>query len=170
MNGLKITKVTPESVGVSSVDVLDFYKTLDDYGLYTHSLLMSRGNNVLTETYYAPFNENTLHRIYSVSKSFVSIAIGLAYTEKLLSLDDKIIDYFPEYTNENIDEYYDRCTIKDMLKMSSNIGTNVYWWGKFKTRTEAYYSQKTVKCPNSIYYYDSIGGYVLAKSKNGELL
>jgi hypothetical protein len=48
-----------------------------------------------------------------------------------------------------------------MLKVSSNIGTNVYWWGKFDTRTQAYYSQKTRKPPNSIYYYDSIGSFLL---------
>ena len=93
MNNLKITKVTPESVGVSSDDILDFYKSLDDYGFYTHSILMARGDKVITETYYKPFNVNTLHRVYSVSKSFVAIAIGLALTEKILSLDDKIIDY-----------------------------------------------------------------------------
>jgi hypothetical protein len=45
--------------------------------------------------------------------------------------------------------------------MSSNIGTNVYWWGKFDTRTRAYYSQKSVKSPNSIFYYDSIGSFLL---------
>lgn len=161
MKEINAKKVTPESQGICSKDVLDFLKTFDEYGLYTHSVLMAKGDNVITETYYKPFDKNTLLRQYSVSKSFVSMAVGLALTEKLLSLEDKIIDYFPEYINSNVDEFYRRCTIKDMLKMSSNIGTNVYWWGKFDTRTGAYYSQRSLKSPNSIFYYDSIGSFLL---------
>ena len=89
------------------------------------------------------------------------MAIGLAYTQKLLTLEDKIIDYFPEHINENIDEFYNRCTIKDMLKMSSNVATNVNWWGVFDSRTQAYYTQKSSKAPNSIFCYDSIGSFLL---------
>lgn len=161
MCNFEIKKVTPESQGLSSKTILEFLKTFDDYGLYTHSILLARGDNIITESYYKPFNKNSLHRAYSVSKSFVSMAIGVAVTEKLITLDDKIVDYFPEYMSNNNDEFYARTSIRDMLKMSSNIGTNVYWWGKFKTRTEAYYSQKSVKAPNSIYYYDSIGSFLL---------
>ena len=161
MNEFNFKKVTPESVGITSKSVLNFYKMLDDYGYTTHSLLMAKGNDILTETYYAPFHKNYLHRAYSVSKSFVAIAIGLLVTENLISLNDVIVDYFPEYRNENTDEFYDKCTVLDMLKMSSNLGTGTYWWGKFKTRTEAYYSQKTSKMPGSLFFYDSIGSFVL---------
>ena len=161
MDKFKILSATPESVGVASKDVIEFYKTLESCGFYTHSILMARGDKVFSTAYYKPFNEKFLHRVYSVSKSFVAVAIGLAYTEKLLSLSDKIIDYFPEFRNENIDEFYERCTILDMLKMQSNIGSNVYWWGKFDSRTKAYYSQKSIKSPNSIFWYDSIGSFVL---------
>ena len=120
MSALKFNRVTPESQGVSSKVVLDALKTLDSYNLYTHSIVMAKGDNIFTEAYYKPFDKDFLHRMYSVSKSFVSMAIGLALTEKLLTLDDKIKDYFPEYTSEIDDEFYDRCTIKDMLKMSEN--------------------------------------------------
>ena len=153
-------RYSPESQGVSSKEILRFLQTLDECGLCTHALLMARGDNVITESYYQPFGKESLHRLYSVSKSFVSMAVGLAVTEKLITLDDKIVDYFPEYADGK-DELYQRCTIKDMLKMSSNIGTNVYWWGKFVTRTQAYYSQTSVKTPNSLFYYDSIGSFLL---------
>ena len=56
---------------------------------------------------YKPFDEKFLHRMYSVSKSFVAIAVGVAVTEGLISLDDVICDYFPEFKNGNIDEYYE---------------------------------------------------------------
>ena len=66
----------PEAVGISSLDVLKFYKKLEERGLSTHAVIMAKGDNIFTEAYYAPFHKDFKHRAYSVSKSFVSIAIG----------------------------------------------------------------------------------------------
>ena len=89
--------VTPESVGISSEKVLEFYKHLEKTDLSTHAVIMAKGDSIFSETYWAPFNKDFKHRMYSVSKSFVGIAVGLAEQEGLLSLDDKFIKYFPEY-------------------------------------------------------------------------
>ena len=144
------TKATPERVGISSRRVLDFIKTLDECGMHTHSIIFARGERIFAECHYKPFHEKFLHRMYSVSKSFVAIAVGLAVTEGLFSLDDSIAEFFPEFKNENVDEYSQACTVRDMLMMRSNVGTGVRWWGKFKSRIEAYYSQKTDKIPTAL--------------------
>ncbi len=151
----------PEKLGIHSADVKSFIETFDELGLHTHSIIMARGDKIFAECYYKPFDEKFLHRMYSVSKSFVAMAVGVAITEGIMSLDDVIVDYFPEFKNENIDEYYERCTVKDMLMMRSNVGTLVGWWGKFNSRIEAYYSQKSDKLPGTLYKYDSIGSFLL---------
>lgn len=161
MSKFDFNMVVPESVGVSSESVLEFIKTLDEYRMHTHGIIMSKGDKVFAECYYKPFDEKFLHRMYSVSKSFIAVAVGLAITEGLMSLDDSIIAYFPEFKNETTDEYYEACTVRDMLRMRSNISTNVYWWGKFKNRVEAYYSQTTDKIPGTLFTYDSIGCFLL---------
>lgn len=162
MGGNKMFKmVTAESVGISSENVLNFIKILDDCRLRNHSIIMAKGDEIFAEGYYKPFHKDYLHRMYSVSKTFVAIAIGLAVTEGLVSLDDAVIDYFPEFRNEKTDEYYEECTIRDMLCMNSNIGTFAAWWGIYKGRVEAYYDQKTDKIPGTVYWYDSIGSFLL---------
>lgn len=153
--------VSPESIGIFSEKVLEFLTMLDDCRLHTHSILMARGNQIFTECYYKPFDVKFLHRMYSVSKSFVAIAVGLAVTEGVMSMDEVIAEEFPEFRNGDSDEFYDKCTVRDMLTMRSNIASNVYWWGKFKSRVEAYYTQKTAKVPGTLYYYDSIGSFLL---------
>ena len=158
-------KVTPESVGIPSSAVLDFISTLDEYRMHTHSIIMARGDKIFAECYYKPFDENFLHRMYSVSKSFVAIAIGVAVTEGLVGLDDVICDYFPEFKNENIDVYYEKCTVRDMLMMRSNIGTGVKWWGKFGSRIEAYYSQKTDKIPGTLFTRSPVKSEVASRMK-----
>ena len=89
--------ITPEKAGISSAKILKFIKTLDDYNFCTHSCIMCRGKGIFAEGYYAPFHKDYLHRIYSVSKSFVSVAVGLAVEDGLLSLEDKLVSFFPEY-------------------------------------------------------------------------
>ena len=105
--------ISPEKTGISSGKVLEFIKALDEHGLNTHSILMARGNDIFAEAYYAPFDANFKHRMYSISKSFTAIAVGLAEQEGLLSLDDKFIKYFPEYRNSKVDDRYEETTIRD---------------------------------------------------------
>ncbi len=153
--------VTPETVGVSSKRVLDFIKMLDDSHMRTHSIIMAKGENIFAECYYAPIHKDFLHRMYSVSKSFVSMAVGLAVTEGRIQLEDSIVSYFPEFRNENTDSDFDECTIRDMLSMQSNVNVPVSWWGKYGSRVEAYYAQKTGQIPGTMYYYDSVGSFLL---------
>ena len=70
------------------------------------------------ETYYKPYTRDTLHRMFSVTKSFVSLGIGLLEAEGKLSLDDKIVDFFPEkLPKPGVHPYIAMMTIRDMLTM-----------------------------------------------------
>ena len=82
--------ITPEKAGISSERVKIFLEKLERRGLAMHSVLMMRGSDIFCEGYFAPFNADKPHRMYSVTKSFVAIAIGLCQEDGLLGLDDKI--------------------------------------------------------------------------------
>ncbi len=151
---------TPESCGIKSEDILRLIKSLDSYKMSTHSIIMAKGNSIVAEGYYAPFTKDFQHRMYSVSKSFVAIAVGLAYTEGLLSLDDTIMSYLPEYS-EGKDEYFQSVTIRNMLSMQSNVNRFSPWWGVYSDRTEAYYTNTTGQLPGTLYAYDSMGSALL---------
>ena len=155
--------VTPESVGISSKQVLKFIKTLDNYNFCTHSIIMARGNKIFAEAYYAPFTKDTLHRMYSVTKSFVSIAIGMAQDDGLLSIDDKFVKYFPEYEDRwKDDEWLKETTLKDMLKMEGCFRNGEDWFMTgTKDRTEVYFRTHADKIPGTFFQYDSAGSYML---------
>ncbi len=153
--------VSPEQAGIQSSKVLEFIKVLEQYQLNTHSILMARGNDIFAEAYYAPFDANFKHRMYSISKSFVAIAVGLAEQEGLLSLNDKFMKYFPEYRNEQTDELYEETTIKDLLTMRSCMaGKNPDWWGK-EDRAKTYFDMSSNKVPGTNFFYDSTGSMLL---------
>ena len=150
---------TPEQMGISSRHVLNFYKELDFWHLSTHAVILSRGDSFFSECYYAPFHKDFQHRMYSTSKSFVSIAIGFAEQDGLLSLDDPLCKFFPEYKHLN----QHKTTIREMLQMQTSMDASGTGW--FKARTEdraAYYFEKDAqKYPGTTFYYDSTGSFML---------
>ena len=105
---------TPEQMGISSTHVLNFYKELDECGLSTHAVILSCGESFFSECYYAPFHKDFKHRMYSTSKSFVSIAIGFCEQDGLLNLDDPVTKFFPE-----CDPNGNTCTVRDFLQMTT---------------------------------------------------
>lgn len=116
---------SPEEAGVSSRAVekfLDYIKTED---LEFHSLMIVRHGKVAVEWYNEPFNAQSKHAMYSVSKSFSATAIGFAVNEGLISLDDKVLDFFPEYTPKTASPYFDKLTIRRLVTMTAGKQTNM---------------------------------------------
>ncbi len=110
---------TPQSAGVSAKVVNDFFKNAEEKGLEYHSLMVIRNGKVAVEWYNEPFDKNTTHSMYSVSKSFTATAIGFAVCEGLISLEDKLLDFFPEHAPKNPDERFEKLTVHNLLRMSS---------------------------------------------------
>ena len=153
--------ITPEKAGISSRNVLRFLKVLDRYNFSTHSFIMARGNHIFAEGYYAPFHKDYQHRMYSVSKSFVSVAIGLAEEEGLLSLDDKFMKYFPEYM-ENAPKHLADMTIREMLTMQTCTVNQPKWFSLWlDDRCEAYFKAQMDRIAGTTWSYDSPGSFML---------
>ena len=124
-----IETVTPESVGIPSGKIKDLIAHLEDHSLPMHSFLILRHGKLASESYWAPFHRERKHRMYSISKSFVSLAVGIMADEGKLSLDDTVASHFPEYVPENAHEYITRATIRDMLRMTDCHEGSTYWFG-----------------------------------------
>ena len=110
---------TPEEAGVPSGNIETFIRRLESMGAATHSLILARGNRVFFEHYWPPFHREFLHRMYSVTKSFVSLAIGFLEQDGKIGLDDPICKYFPEELKHQPDQNLHNQTIRHMLMMST---------------------------------------------------
>lgn len=109
----------PEQVGISSHEIKALIDDFDRSGIEVHSMMLIRKGKVAYEAYRHPFNPQTPHTMYSVSKSFTSIAIGFAIDEGLLTLDTKVIDIFPEYRPKKYDETLEKMTVFHLLTMTA---------------------------------------------------
>ncbi|MBR0228936.1 MAG: beta-lactamase family protein [Clostridia bacterium] len=84
-----------------------------------HGFILTVDGKEKAKAYYAPFREGQPHRMYSVSKTFTGIAVGMLADDGKISLDDPITDYFRDWLPETPDERLLRLTIRDMLRMAT---------------------------------------------------
>ena len=152
----------PEKVGICSGHIADYISFLKRRGIIMHSIIMLRGNDIFAEYYYAPFNKDFRHRMYSETKSYVSIAIGLLEEEGKLNLDDKIADWFPENVDETTCDYLKEQTIKNMLMMETGVNCDYWFTSENPDRVDLYFKGKQKPYPaGTVWEYDSPGSQVL---------
>ena len=110
--------VAPSECNIDYHNLMNFAKRLENQDIPMHSLTIMRGDKICMETYYAPYEKDTLHRMFSMTKTLVSLGIGKLYGEGKLTLDDHIVDYFKDkLPKEGAYEYTSMLTIRDMLTM-----------------------------------------------------
>ncbi len=87
-----------------------------------HSLLVIENNDLVIEQYYNGWKKDRLHFLASNTKSFNSLLIGVAIEQGYIkSVDQKMLDFFPEYKNLKKDTLKNKITIKDLLTMTSGF-------------------------------------------------
>ena len=163
MNENLITYTTPEAVGVSSEIIEKFIKRLEEKQLATHSLILARGNQIFFEHYWEPFHREFQHRMYSVSKSFVSLAIGFLEQDGKINLDDPISKYFARELEHQKDENMCNQTIRHMLMMSTAKSDWGWFQAKSPDRVQRYFDNPNEfsRPSGTVFEYDSTGSFVL---------
>ncbi len=128
MTGRPFECAAPEALGIPSAAIADFLREMKECRFPLHSYILMRHGKVAAEGYVSPFSAEKKHRMYSVSKSFTSVAVGMLITEGRLSLDDRVADFFPEYLPEDPSPYTLRATVRDLLMMATPNEDNSYDW------------------------------------------
>ncbi|WP_052188193.1 serine hydrolase [Cellulophaga sp. Hel_I_12] len=139
----KINTTTPESVGISSdslvVATQRLHKHVDDGKLPgTFVRIIKDGKVIYNDTYgmidvanNKPTQENSLYRIFSMTKPITAVAIMTLYDQGKLELDDKVSKYIPEFAqtvvykkvdgNHSTQPQKNEMTIRHLLTHTSGI-------------------------------------------------
>ncbi|MCM1977371.1 serine hydrolase [Streptomyces sp. G1] len=111
---------TPAAQGVDSSGVHAFLDALEsDPDIEPHSLMILRHDHLVAAGWWAPCAPDRPQLLYSLSKSFTSTAAGFAVAEGLMSLDDAVISYFPEYDAEVTDPRTRAMLVRHVASMAS---------------------------------------------------
>lgn len=112
-------KISPEQAGISSAALAKFITEADKSGLEFHSFMMLRHGKLVAEAYWAPFDRDYIHTLYSLSKSFTSTAVGLAVKEGKFKVTDKVISFFPEHLPAQVSDNLAKMEVQHLLTMST---------------------------------------------------
>ena len=119
----KLPRSSPEQQGISSADLLAFVEAADKDVDAMNSFILVRHGRVVAEGWWAPYDRETPHVLYSLSKSFTSTAVGLAIAEGKLSLDDQVIKFFPEEAPADPSPNLKAMRVRDLLRMNTGNQT-----------------------------------------------
>jgi CubicO group peptidase (beta-lactamase class C family) len=112
----------PAEQGMDSGLLQKMLADIEEQGLNIDSIVVVRNGYIVTEKYLSPYEQDTLHDVYSVTKSVISALIGIAIHQGYINgVNDLVLDYFPERTFQNDSALKRSITLEHLLTMSSGL-------------------------------------------------
>jgi len=131
-----------------------------------HSFLMLRNGKLIWEEYFRENEKDTLHVLFSVTKSFMSSAMGMAQEQGLLSLDDTIMSYFPEHQDVINDTNNKDVTLRHLLMMASGYKNDEANMLMVYDAVKAALAQPIIHEPGTVFDYYTLGSHLLSAAFN----
>ena len=104
--------------------------------LQTVAFLIIKSDSIFHESYFDGFDKNSKTNSFSMAKSVVTMALGKAIMDgKIKSLDQKVIDFFPQLKGEFAKEV----TVGDLSSMASGLNWDEKYYSPFSIVTRAYF-------------------------------
>lgn len=154
---------TPEAEGVSSTGILKFLDAVNDGKNEVHSFVIVRHGKIVSEGWWNPYSKDLKHVMFSVSKSFTSTGVGIAISEKKLSLTDKVVSFFPQSLPDTLSDYMKNITVEDLLKMSTGMETDPLFTARSSPDwPKAFMSSRIDHKPGSVFKYNNMATFMLS--------
>ena len=154
----------PEKYGISSKAILDFIEaTEQDEEINLKTFMLLNDNNILAQFSKKPYSFEDQQLLFSMTKSFASLGIGIAADKGYLNIEDKVISYFPKKLPEQIGNNLNKIKVKHLLTMTSGIHDDTYEMiYPQKDWVKAFLAQDFPHEPGTYYRYSTHGSHMLA--------
>lgn len=154
---------TPEAEGVSSASILEFLDAVGQGNNEIHSFVILRHGKMISEGWWSPYKKELKHVMFSVSKSFTSIGVGLAIAENKLKLTDKVVSFFPQSLPETLSPYMKEMTVQNLLKMSAGMNADPLFNARgFADWPKAFMSAAVENKPGTVFKYNNMATFMLS--------
>lgn len=157
----RLPRSSPESQGVSSAQVRAFVEAADQSIRDMHSFMLVRHGHVVAECWWHPQAAEKPHILWSLSKSFTSTAVGLAVAEGKLSIDDKVLSFFPEDVPPEPSPHLRAMTVRHLLTMSTGHAAEPWWQGE-EVWTKRFLAEPVPHEPGTHFRYNTPATYMLS--------
>src|SRR5271157_807462 len=128
---------------------------------HLRSLLIARHGYLVFEEYYNGSSRDELQNIQSITKSVTGALVGIALKQGQISLDQKVLAFFPE-VQSTADLRVRAITVKHLLTMSSGIAEGPPGWDKGDNPVKSALIRPLAADPGTKYIYSSNALHILS--------
>lgn len=158
-----LIRSTPEAEGLSSKHLKAFFdRLMSESNAEVHSCIVMRHGHVIGEIYPRPWRADYRHTMYSVSKTFTSVAVGMCVADSLLSLDDSVGKFFPLLLPSECTDTVSAITVRDLLTMQSGLPVDTKMRTREREWIRMYLGGRPKGMPGTLWAYDSLSSYLLS--------
>lgn len=127
-----------------------------------HSVCIVQDGRIIQEESFGIYDSGTPHRMFSVSKSFTSLAVGALAAQGRLSLTDRICSYFPEYLPADPHPWLSDMTLEDLLTMRTCHKETTFKIHPDRNWTASFFTTPADHRPGQIFHYDTSAAHTMA--------
>lgn len=126
---------TPAELGMDENLINSGFNAAQDK-LFINAIVIVRHGKIAAEKYFNGRDRYSNQTVRSVSKSFLSALYGIAIEKDLISADEKIIDFFPEYKSSVTDPRVNSVTLDQLMKMRAGFKGDEEFYFTFTTSSD----------------------------------
>ena len=158
-----LPRSTPEAQGVEAAGLVAFLDAFAHSRHELHSFMLVRHGAVVAEGWGVPYGPHYNHWLYSLSKSFTSTAVGFAVAEGRLTVEDRVVTFFPHDLPAQVSDHLAALQVKHLLTMSVGHATEpVREIVREEDWVRAFLAWPIPHPPGSAFLYNSAGTYMLS--------
>ena len=158
-----LPRSTPAAEGISTqavINMMDSLMALPECDI--HHVMVVRHGKVVAELHPTPFRAEDSHTLYSASKTFTSLAVGIAIDENLLRLDDRVMTFFPDKRTNRVSDNMADMTVRDLLMMASGVEPDWTMRNNSLDWVKDWLAKPVADKPGSRFQYDSMCTFMLS--------
>ena len=168
---MTLPRSTPSAQGIDASGLLAFVDAAERGGLGLHSLIVARHGHVVAQGWWQPYAAERVHLAYSLSKTVTATAIAFLVQEGRLSLEDRVLDHFPEINGAAVAAGWQDVRLKHCLSMT--VGHEEDAWGRVFDRSSGtdeastdwvprVFATMPTRPPGTVFAYNQVATYLLS--------
>ncbi len=169
---MSLPRSSPSAQGVDAAGIHAFVDAVERDDLGLHSLMVVRHGHVVAEGWWRPYAASRVHLAYSLSKTVTATAVAFLVQEGRLSLDDRVLDHFPELDRSTVADGWDDVRVRHCLSMT--VGHEEDAWGRVFDRMSGggfgkgddwvprVFATAPTQPPGTVFAYNQVATYLLA--------
>ena len=150
----------PEQAGLTSDGLIELFRMISNTeGVSPHAMLVLSDGILVAKGEWSPYNASYPHVSHSLCKSIVSMAVGCAISQELMSLDETLGDWFSSY---HLTPEMKKITVRNLLTMTSGVKFNEASAIISKNWVDGFLKSDIMFKSGSEFNYNSMNTYMLS--------